>query len=200
MKPNFKFEDIFRSQNPRRDKYLSRLFGLFNEEVVRAWCLCPEAPYEDLGRPTLRGPDEQRGHTWDFTFRRRDDGKVFVGEMKCELEYEGYRYLRLVGADQLRHHMTGPAFQKFLSLAADPVSLAVKVKGQDIKVDGVILVWGAIDSAGQAAVMHEHGIADVISAEAMSEDMRAWKPEHWRETVEGLQGWSQELFSFLLEG
>ena len=100
-----KLEDVFMSDEPARDKYLSRLFGLFNEEVVRAWCLCPEAPYEDLGRPTVREPGERRGHTLDFTFRRRYDARVFVGEMKCELEFDGYRYLRLDRADQPRHHM-----------------------------------------------------------------------------------------------
>ena len=52
--------DFFRSAEPARDKYLSRLFGLFSEEVVRTWCACPEAAYLDLGRPTLRDPDEPR--------------------------------------------------------------------------------------------------------------------------------------------
>lgn len=29
------------------------MFGLFSEEVVRHWCAVPEAPYDDLGRPTI---------------------------------------------------------------------------------------------------------------------------------------------------
>ena len=195
---NPRFEDIFRSHNPQRDKYLSRLFGLFNEEVVRSWCLCPESPYEDLGRPTIREAGEQRGHTLDFTFRRRSDDKVFVGEMKCELEFNGYRYLRLVSADQVRHHTFGPAFQKFLQLAGYPSTLDVRLKGQDIKIDGAILVWGAVEPEGRDSVMDDYGIADVISAEEMLGDMRMWRPGHWREKVEGLRDWSQELFSFLL--
>jgi len=95
------FEEIFRTKNPARDKFLSRLFGLFSEEVVRYWCRCPAAPYEDLGRPTLRVPGEARGHTLDFTLRHKETVKVYVAEMKCELEFENYRYLRLTGAWQL---------------------------------------------------------------------------------------------------
>jgi hypothetical protein len=52
------FEDFFHSESPARDKFLSRLFGLFSEDVVRHWCGCPEAPYGDLGRPFLRAVGE----------------------------------------------------------------------------------------------------------------------------------------------
>ena len=105
------FEDFFHSDRPARDKFLSRLFGLFSEDVVRHWCRCPEAPYEDLGRPYLRLPTERYGHTLDFTLRDRETGATFVAELKCELEYDSYRYLRLMDASHLGHHQ-GAALQK----------------------------------------------------------------------------------------
>ena len=99
------FEDFFRSDRPvstvsfpSPDKFLSRLFGLFSEDVVRHWCRCPEARYGDLGRPYLRFPTERYGHTLDFTLRDRQTGETFVAELKCELEYDNYRYLRLTDA------------------------------------------------------------------------------------------------------
>lgn len=61
------FKRVFRSNSAHRDNFLARLFGIFSEEVVRAWCACPQAPYSNLGRPTLREPGEARGHTLDFT-------------------------------------------------------------------------------------------------------------------------------------
>ena len=91
------FDSFFKTPNSPRDKYLSRLFGLFNEDVVRHWCALPETPYSDLGRPTLKLPGEARGYTLDFTLQHKGTGQVFVSEMKCWLEYEGYRYLRLPG-------------------------------------------------------------------------------------------------------
>ena len=58
------FSEFFRQPDrPGRDKYLSRLFGIFSEEVVRAWCTLPTARYEDIGRPYLKRKHETRGHT-----------------------------------------------------------------------------------------------------------------------------------------
>lgn len=46
-------ELLFRSGNPARDAFRSRLFGLFSEDIVRFWCRSDRATYRDLGRPTL---------------------------------------------------------------------------------------------------------------------------------------------------
>ncbi|MGB9825194.1 MAG: hypothetical protein ACPLRU_00855 [Desulfofundulus sp.] len=190
------FQRIFCTRNPARDKFLSRLFGLFSEEVVRHWCRCPAAPYEDLGRPTLRARGETRGHTLDFTLRHRETGRVFVAEMKCELEFENYRYLQLTGAWQLKHHQK-PAFQKFLRLARDPGAFAVQVGGREVQVSGAILIWGKVTVEGRSAVIAEYAFADVLSVETMVNDLREWKPAGWAEILEQLRHWSEELFDSL---
>jgi len=192
-----RFEEIFRTDNSARDKFLSRLFGLFSEEVVRHWCRCFAAPYEDLGRPTLRTLGEMRGHTLDFTLRHRETGRVFAAEMKCELEFENYRYLRLTAAWQVRHHRS-VAFQKLLRLARDPEAFEVRVGGRAVKVDGAVLIWGALTAEGRNAVIREYNFADVLSVEAMVEDLRRWKAAGWAEVVEQFRRWSTELFDFLV--
>lgn len=190
------FERFFRSPEPARDKYISRLFALFGEQVVHRWCACPEAPYEDLGRPTLCDPGQTRGHTIDFTLQRRDSDRIYVAELKCELEYEGYRHLRLTSADQVRHH-TSPAFGKFLRTASDPTAFDVRRKGNREPVDGAILVWGAVAPEGREAVMSEYAFADVLSVEAMLADLHTWSPVGWTELVSRYRDWTDELFDFL---
>jgi len=185
------------TNDPARDKFLSRLFGLFNEEVVRHWCRYPEAPYEDLGRPSLYEPGERRGYTLDFTLRRRATGEVFVAEMKCELEFQGYRYLRLTSANQVRHHRT-PAFQRLLRLAKQPEAFEVRVAGQPVQVHGAVLVWGATDPNGCVAVQEEYGFSEVLSVERMLDDMHHWEAPHWTERVNRLRYWSNALFDALL--
>ncbi|MFO7294702.1 MAG: hypothetical protein C0P72_001645 [Clostridia bacterium] len=187
------FEKIFHSSNPRRDKFLSRLFGIFGEELVRCWCNCPQAPYEDLGRPTVYAPGEVRGHTLDFTLRHRETGKIFVAEMKCELEFQNYRYLRLSDPWQIEHHQN-QAFLKFLNLAKHPQIYKVKVRGQEIYVDGAVLIWGAITSEGRQAAMERYGFADVLSVEMMANDLREWKPAEWCQKINELKQWSNQLF------
>src|SRR5438552_1274581 len=91
-----RFEDIFRSPEIARDNFLSRLFGLFSEDVVRYWCRHQQAPYEDLGRPTVKLPHERSwGHTLDFTIRDRSTGSTHVVELKREIAFENYKYIRL---------------------------------------------------------------------------------------------------------
>lgn len=188
------FESIFCSGNPSRDKFLSRLFGIFGEELVRSWCACPQAPYEDLGRPTVYLPGEARGHTLDFTLRHRGTGRIFVAEMKCELEYQNYRYLRLNEPWQVEHHKNA-AFLKFLSVAKCPQSYKVKVRGREICVDGAVLIWGALTPEGRQKAMERYGFADVLSVEWMANDLHKWKPAKWDEKINELRRWSNELFN-----
>ncbi len=74
------FERLFRTQIPARDNFRSRLFGLFSEEIVRAWGRNEQAAYRDIGRPTLWQDD--RFATLDFTLERRRDGARFVPNRK----------------------------------------------------------------------------------------------------------------------
>lgn len=87
------FDQIFdiqradRSNNTIRDKYLSRVFGIFNEEFVRIWSRSDVSPYEDLGRPTIYDNDNSdRGSTLDFTLKDKTTSKIYVAEMKCEIQ------------------------------------------------------------------------------------------------------------------
>lgn len=189
------FEDVFRSADTGRDNFLARLFGIFSEDVVRYWCRNPGAKYQNLGRPTVFTP-EGRWHTLDFTLRHRETKKTYASEMKCELAFEGYRYLRLVDCDQLTHH-AGAAFARFLELARPGHNLTVKTRGQVMHIDGAVLVWGALTREGADAVSEATGIADVLSVEEMLSDLHRWQDQAWTERVRVLGGWSHELFDYL---
>ena len=76
------FVDLFRGTSDRA-KFLARVFGIFSEKIVRVWSASPDAPYEDLGRPTVQFCDETTKSTLDFTFRHRNPRKIYVAEMKC---------------------------------------------------------------------------------------------------------------------
>jgi hypothetical protein len=196
------FEGIFKTSNHARDKYLSRLFGLFSEEVVLNWCICLAAPYENLGRPTL-WVNGKRGSTLDFTLRRRATGEVFVAEMKCWTELDNYRYLRLIDSEQLQRAVdqkfAGNAFQEFLLFSKDQSAFEVQVNGRALptQADGAILIWGATSDSGRSAAIAEYNFGDVLSTETMLDDLQSWKPTQWAERVDELRQWSDELFRYL---
>jgi hypothetical protein len=191
------FERTFHSAaNRARDNFLSRLFGIFNEEIVRIWCRDKRAPYEDLGRPTISA-DGGKGYTLDFTFRDRADGSVWVVEMKCELAYDNYKYLRLTHPAQLDHHKKD-AFRHFLALAKSPGDYIVRVGETQLTANGALLVWGSCTADGVNGVVTQCGLRDVLSLESVIGDLLRWRNREYLELVERYEVWSSELFSALV--
>jgi hypothetical protein len=196
--PERVFEDLFRSPDLARDNFLARLFGMFSEDVLRHWARDERAPYEDLGRPTLRSLTAPGFATLDFALRSRTEGRLYVAEQKAELAFEGYRYLRLTSSAQLEHHAKGRAFAWLLDVAHDPASHQVQIGGKPAEVSGAILVWGAVDAGGREDAMAKYGFADVLSLEDVLRDLRAWDAPEWRATVERYRLWANELFDGLM--
>ena len=189
------FERLFHSDNSARDNFRSRLFGLFSEEIVRYWCANERASYEDLGRPTLWCDGAYA--TVDFTLRSRADGRCYAAEMKAEMAFERYRYLRLTDSSQLSHHTPVRAFSWLVELAADAASHSVRVGAKAMSVDGAILIWGATTTEGRASVIARFGFADVLSVEAMLQDLRAWNDPAWQARVGELRTWADGLLDGL---
>lgn len=189
------FETLFRSDHAGRDNFRSRLFGMFNEEIVRHWAANEHAPYCDRGRPTLWAPPDFA--TLDFTLQSRADGRCYVAEQKVELAFDGYRYLRLTAASQVQHHATKRAFLWFLDTAREPASHLIKVKARPMEVAGAILVWGAVTPEGRADAMETYGFADVLAIEDLLRDLREWDDPAWRARVEEIRGWANGLFDGL---
>lgn len=190
------FEAMFRQRDAdiARGKYLSRLFGIFSETLVDLWCRDERAPYENLGRPTLHHGGKR--HTLDFLFRDRRSGRVQVVEQKCEIEYQGYRYLTLVNPRQLDHHKK-PAFAAFLAAASGDEDIVVTLGGDPTRIDGAILIWGAVDPRGRESVLAETGLGDILALADIIDDLRAWRPEVYADFVAQRRLWAGELFDFL---
>lgn len=175
---------------------MSRVFGIFAEELVRIWADDSRCPYEDLGRPTLRTQGKASRSTLDFTLRHKATGKSYVAELKCEVEYRGYRYLVLSDVDQLDHHNKA-AFLALLDAARNPDEQYVRLNGKDIQIDGAILIWGAATPEGRRAVMREKGFFDLLTMEAIISDLMSWRPEPYCQLVEDRRLWTNELFDAL---
>lgn len=188
--------DFFKTPDSRRDKFLARLFGLFSEDLVRDWTSDARAPYVNRGRPTLWAPEDARGATLDFTLEDRETHKIYVAEMKIELEFEAYRYMTLESFDQLKHHRL-PAFHRFLEIARHPGAYEVRVAATPVVVDGAILIWGAVSQAGKEAVRDEAGLHDVLSLERIIENLRQWRPRSYVERLKALQQATNDLFDWL---
>ena len=183
-----------------RAKFLSRVFGIFSENIVRLWSASTGAPYEDLGRPTVRFDGEATRSTLDFTLRNKKSNKIYVAEMKCEIEYEGFKYFILTCPKQLDHHTKKPAFRSFLRAAREPSVARVTVRGHPVPVDGAILVWGAATQKGCADVREQFKLADVLTVESMVDHLTRSNDEDYVAMLEDRCKWLNEMFYGLAAG
>lgn len=189
------FRQIFKSPASDRDKFIARLFGIFNEEIVRIWCKAPWSPYCDLGRPRVVTPSGGKGHTLDFTLQSKKDGSIFVAEMKCWVEYQNYRFLTLSNDTKL-DELESPAFCAFLDAAKNPSRCKVSVNGSPKPISGAILIWGDVAESGRNEMKRTHGIADVLSLKEIIEGLVSNGDNQYRKFLEERREWCQ----YLLQG
>ena len=193
------FLSIFRQVDApiARGKYLSRVFGIFSEEIVRQWASDPRCPYENLGRPTLRKRGEMVGSTLDFTLRHKSTGKLYVTELKCEIEYQNYKYLVLSDIKQLDHHQK-PAFFALLDAAIKNPEQQAFLNGKEVPIDGAILIWGAATPEGRRAIIDAQGFFDILTMAEIIYDLRSWGHEPYQALMEQRRSWANEMFDALL--
>ena len=84
-----------------------------------------------------------------------------------------------------------------MDFASTPWQYRVQVKGKPLRVDGAILIWGAVSDGGRESVIGEHGLSDVWSVEAMLDDLRTTGSEKWETRIGELRKWSDQLFDYL---
>ncbi|CAN7297685.1 hypothetical protein [Mesorhizobium sp. LjNodule214] len=197
-----RLRDIFKSRSPadrERAKFLSRAFGIFSEKIVSVWTGDERSPYENLGRPTIKTGEGGRGYTLDFALRERASGRVYVSEMKCEIEFQNFKFFVLEHVSQLDHHKK-PAFEAFQRAARPTVHQTIFVEGKSIDTDGAILIWGAVAPEGRDGAIRAKGFHDVLSVEQICADLASWKCVRYAALIEQRQKWCNELFTSLLEG
>lgn len=205
----FDLSRTFKTDDLARDNFLSRLFGMFNEEPVRIWGEMESSPYEYLGRPTLF-PKGESGYTvLDFAFRRKSDGVCFVSEMKCELAYNNYAYLTLDSISHVERHRSEQlrsgkqSFARFLEAATSPEKFLCKVttrknKRIDLDFAGAILVWGRTSDQKKDVIVREFGFADVLTVEDIINDLLSSKSEQYQDLIARQRSQCEFLFSSLL--
>jgi len=197
------FNQIFDTNNTNvklnepRDKFLSRIFGIFNEEIVRIWCRSKNSEYQDLGRPTVYERDRSiRGSTLDFTLKEKQGGKTYVSEMKCEIQFENFKYFQLNKLSQLNHH-NKTAFNRFLGVAKDPKKFVVRVKGKETKVHGAILIWGKTDPDAIEDICKSKSLNKILSLEDIINDLIEIENQEYFELLNQKKEWINYLLTGL---
>ncbi len=176
---------------------MSRIFGIFNEEIIRIWCDNNKSPFQNIGRPTIY---DQDGKYYTLDFLLKDEkGHLFVTEMKCEIEYKKYKCLTLQGCDQLKRPTKKRAFQlPFFEIAQDREKYEIKCNGELVRVNGSSLVWGRTSLQGINDIKESFLVSHVLSTESIVADLIEWGDHNYLEFIGQHETWSSSLFSGLI--
>jgi hypothetical protein len=172
------------------------VFGIFSELIVSIWANDERSKYKNLGRPTIRSGIADRGSTLDFTLVDRTTGLAYVSEMKCEIEYQNFKFFVLDGVDKIAHHRK-PAFDAFLTAAKSPDAQDAYVAKSKIECSGAVLIWGAITSVGREEVIAATGLHDVLSIEDICDELARWQNAEYLEFLQTRRDWCDRLFDGL---
>jgi len=178
--------------------FLARVFGIFNEKIVRIWCEAPWSRFSDLGRPRIIPPGGGKAYSLDFTLQSQDKS-TFVAEMKCWVGYQNYKLLTLQNAEQL-DELEGPAFNAFKEVAINPSRCKVSVDGTEQPVDGAILIWGDVAEAGRIAAKHRYKIFEVLSLKDIIDELIARKHQPYFMFLDERRRWCEHLYRGLAKG
>jgi hypothetical protein len=118
--------------------------------------------------------------------------------MKCEIEYQNFRYFVLEHVNQLEHHKK-PAFEAFLKAARPAADQMIFVGGKRITNNGAILIWGAVTPEGRDGAIKSKGFHEVLSIDEICKGLASWKCPQYTTLIEQRQKWCNELFNGLLE-
>ena len=158
--------EIGKTDNIGRDKFISRFFGIFNEDIASIYFKSPYSKYNNLGRPTIK--KELEKYTLDFTLQDKNSNKIYICEMKCEMQYQNYKRLELNNENQIKSHKKN-AFIYFLDLANNVNKYVIEVNKKTININGIILLWGKITN--DCKIINEikniFSINDILSLENM---------------------------------
>jgi hypothetical protein len=117
--------------------------------------------------------------------------------MKCEIEYQNFKYFVLRSADQLGHHRK-PAFEAFLAAARTPEQLNISIKREPIEAKGAILVWGAVDPDTKNDIASQMSFHDILAVEDICKDLAEWGNQEYYQLIKQYKNWSNSLFDGLL--
>jgi len=157
---------IGKTDNIERDKFISRFFGIFNEDIALIYFNSPYSKYINLGRPTIKKGNEK--YTLDFTLQERNNNEIYICEMKCEIQYQNYKRLELNNREQIKLHKKN-AFKYFLDIAYNINEYKIETNKKIININGIILIWGKITKDKEIIneIKNIYNIKDILSLENM---------------------------------
>ncbi len=206
----FNLKDTFNSINlndealVERDNFLSRLLGIFSEDLVTIWSSEQKSKYRSIGkgRPNLYYKDSKKPFTLDFTLQEKTSRSIYMCEMKCWLSYEKYKYTELGSVKQIEKLLGSSDFKAlkhFCRFSESQKGYKVLVDKIPQNIDGTILIWSSVNKETKEEIKNKYHFHDILSFEEIVNDLIKWKSEKYQTLIKTKYYWISHLFYLLTE-
>ena len=179
-------QKIFKNADEKQNNLLTRVFGIFSEEIINCWLAYPDCEYKNLGRPSIYKKNE-RPSTLDFLFEKKkgtNKGALYIVEQKCLFSYNKGNLLCMTETNLEHFEKWSTQKAKYSKAWKDFREIHSYLKNEDVvikwkgstpeltkKVVGNILIWGKwMDNTKHA----DPKIDKIISMESIMNEMNEW--------------------------
>jgi len=193
------------NSQPAMNNFLARIIGIIGEDITKFWLSNVNCEYINCGRPTIYWGENQRA-TLDFLIRKKesDHSDFYLVEQKNFFAYQNGNLRTIDDVPEFYNTYdkwsksktkSSPAWKIFNELNSH--AYRIKVKGLDevFKINGTILIWGAVNELASLKFKEKYGFHDVIGLVSMVEDLISWKDQDFEKFVLDRERWTRELFN-----
>ncbi len=195
----------------KQNNYLSRLIGLFGEEISEKWLANDNSAYSNFGRPTIYWIEEgkKKRATLDFLIER--EGKIYIVEQKNFFAYNKGRLRTIDSSDDFRKAFASwnttknkatPAWKIFNSFEQHEYEIKIGKK-EYRKLDGKVVFWSDLIEADKdyfltlSEELNRTRYNDAIGLVQMINDLKRWKDTDYEALIENYIQWNKDLFDNL---
>lgn len=196
--------DIFNDTlNTKQANFLSRIIGIFSEDVVRFWLENKKCKYNFLGRPQVWTENDSKKYSLDYLLQDKKTKKCYIAEQKCFFGFKDGKLKKISEAEtfsivfdkwsnEKRNHTV--AWARFIEFNNDS---HVSIKNKKCDVSGKILVWASCDKKAKKDFQKKHNIFDVVSFEQVIRDLNKWEDRKYLGFLKDRKKWINQLFNSL---
>ena len=187
--------------NSKQVNFLSRIVGVFSEEIVRFWLENERCKYINIGRPQVSTSGDPKNYTLDFLLQNTKTKKYFIAEQKCFFGFKNGTLKKISEVETFTMEFEKWSTKKSISTIAwdrfinfDKDTSVVSNKQKKYSVSGKVLIWASYDKKAKENFQKKYKLSDVISFEHIIRDLKDWSDESYIKFIKEKQKWINELF------
>ncbi|MBK9222222.1 MAG: hypothetical protein IPO16_08865 [Saprospiraceae bacterium] len=186
--------------------FLSRIFGVFSEEIVKIWCDNKNNnDFEYIGKPHIK-EGNKRPIVLDHLLKSKNT--YFIVEQKNFHGYKNGKLSSMEDTDEFfknfeswsigkSKNQKSKAWDIFINFTKKPKE--VKYDGKIIPQAKTLLIWSKGTDVGRYKFVQKYGISKVLFLEQMKNDLIKWKDPAYIKLIKDKKKWIAQLFNDLLE-